>query len=197
MLRQRTVPFVCLVFLALGLGCGCTSEKPAGPPPADAHVRALADNYLAAWFSQFPELVTLFGVPGHPQDKLTDNSLEALKAWQDREDAMARRSKADRPSNDRRAAVAGHLRDRPRSARRTDRAARVPQRTVDRQPVRERMASAGRLPGDDSAGRHRGSTQGGAGPLGRAAEIHRHGNHQPSPRDQSTAIPRPKATSAS
>jgi uncharacterized protein (DUF885 family) len=98
MLRQRIVPFVCLVFLALGLGCGCTPEKPAGPPPADAHVRALADNYLAAWFSQFPELVTLFGVPGHPQDKLTDNSLEALKAWQNREDAMLAEAKQIDPA---------------------------------------------------------------------------------------------------
>jgi uncharacterized protein (DUF885 family) len=68
-------------------GCGQNAEKPSTPPPADAHVRALADTYLAAWFDRFPEQITEFGVPGRRQDKLTDNSLEAWKAWQDREDA--------------------------------------------------------------------------------------------------------------
>jgi uncharacterized protein (DUF885 family) len=35
---------------------------------------------------RFPESVTQYGIPGHRQDKLFDNSLEALRAWQQRED---------------------------------------------------------------------------------------------------------------
>ncbi len=94
MLRRLIIPVVCLTFF----GCGHTPEKPAAPPPADAHVRALADTYLAAWFDRFPEQITEFGVPGHLQDKLTDNSLEALKSWQSREDAWLAEAKQIDPA---------------------------------------------------------------------------------------------------
>jgi uncharacterized protein (DUF885 family) len=56
-------------------------------------VRALADKYVAASFERFPEQVTLYGVPGHRQDKLTDNSLAAWKEWEAREDAMLAEAK--------------------------------------------------------------------------------------------------------
>ena len=69
-------------------GCGPAKEKSAAPSPVDAQVRALADKYVEASFERFPEQVTLFGVPGHRQDKLTDNSLETWKEWEAREDAM-------------------------------------------------------------------------------------------------------------
>jgi uncharacterized protein (DUF885 family) len=74
------------VFLLLTPACSRPEEKPAPPPPADPKVRALADTYLAAYFDRFPEQVTQYGVPGRRQDKLTDNSLEALRAWNARED---------------------------------------------------------------------------------------------------------------
>jgi uncharacterized protein (DUF885 family) len=74
---------LCLVFS----GCKSQPEQPAAPSATDAHVKALADTYLAAWFERFPEQVTEYGVPGHRQDKLTDNSMDAIKAWQGREDA--------------------------------------------------------------------------------------------------------------
>ncbi len=67
--------------------CNGSSQKSQSPAASDAHVRALADAYLAAWFDRNPEQITQFGVPNHRQDKLTDNSLDALKAWQAREDA--------------------------------------------------------------------------------------------------------------
>ncbi|HXM14784.1 MAG TPA: hypothetical protein VN933_06040, partial [Candidatus Eremiobacteraceae bacterium] len=68
--------------------CAC-SQQPQQPatPPSDAHVKALADTYLAAYFERNPELITQYGIPGRRQDKLTDNSLDALKAWEAREDA--------------------------------------------------------------------------------------------------------------
>jgi uncharacterized protein (DUF885 family) len=74
-------------FLLFTVACGRpASEKPAPAPAADPTVRGLADTYLAAYFDRFPEQVTQYGVPGRRQDKLTDNSLEAVGAWNARED---------------------------------------------------------------------------------------------------------------
>jgi uncharacterized protein (DUF885 family) len=70
------------------LGCGPATEKTSTTPAADARVRALADSYLAAYFDRFPDQITVFGVPGLRQDKFPNNSLEALKAWQLKEDAF-------------------------------------------------------------------------------------------------------------
>ena len=64
---------------------------PASPKPRSAEgrrprARALADTFLAAYFDRFPEAATQYGVPGRRHDRLTDNSLEAQKAWEARED---------------------------------------------------------------------------------------------------------------
>jgi len=79
--------------------CAC-NQQPQQPAasPSDAHVKALADTYLAAYFERNPELITQFGIPGHRQDKLTDNSLDALKAWQAREDAWLAEAKQIDPA---------------------------------------------------------------------------------------------------
>jgi len=85
--------------LALSLsGCGPTKEKSAATSPVDGRVRELADKYVAASFERFPEQVTVYGVPGHPQDKLTDNSLAAWKDWEAREDAMLAEAKQIDPA---------------------------------------------------------------------------------------------------
>jgi uncharacterized protein (DUF885 family) len=94
MLKNTMVLLACLAFF----GCGHSPEKSVTPPSADAHVRALADTYLAAWFDRFPESITAYGIPGHRQDKLTDNSLAAWKAWQDREDAWLAEAKQIDPA---------------------------------------------------------------------------------------------------
>jgi uncharacterized protein (DUF885 family) len=94
MLKRLIVPLVCLAFL----GCRQAAEKSSTPSPADAHVRALADTYLASHFERTPELITLYGIPGHRQDKLTDNSLEAWKAWEAREDAWLAEAKQIDPA---------------------------------------------------------------------------------------------------
>jgi uncharacterized protein (DUF885 family) len=69
--------------------CNTSSQKSqeSAAPASDAHVKALADTFLAASFERNPEQITMYGVPNHRQDKLTDNSLDAIKAWQAREDA--------------------------------------------------------------------------------------------------------------
>jgi uncharacterized protein (DUF885 family) len=94
MLLRLLISFTCLAFF----GCGHSAEKSATPPAADAHVRALGDAYLAAWFDRFPEQITEYGVPGHRQDKLTDNSLEAWKSWQGREDSWLAEAKQIDPA---------------------------------------------------------------------------------------------------
>jgi uncharacterized protein (DUF885 family) len=84
MLQRLIFP---VLFLAL-FGCKHSNETPAGPSPVDAHVRAIADTFLAASFEHIPEQVTLYGVPNHSHDKLTDNSLDAWKAWRAHEAAL-------------------------------------------------------------------------------------------------------------
>jgi len=93
-----------LILALLGLlavSCGRASQppehsEPASPKPgatltgaggADSKARAAADAFLAAYFDRFPETATQYGVPGRRHDRLTDNSLEAQKAWDAREDA--------------------------------------------------------------------------------------------------------------
>src|SRR5258708_28470021 len=94
MLKRLIMPLVCLAFFS----CGHSPNKLAAPSPTDAHVRALADTYLAALLERLPEQITLYGIPGHRQDKLTDNSLEAWKMWQSHEDAWLAEAKQIDPA---------------------------------------------------------------------------------------------------
>ncbi len=93
---------VCLAVLCSGTaGCG-----QSGPPRAeqtrsdatDSKVKALADSYLAGYFERYPDQVTYFGVTGRHHDRLPDDSLEALKAWEAREDAWHAEAKAINPT---------------------------------------------------------------------------------------------------
>jgi uncharacterized protein (DUF885 family) len=63
------------------------------PEPPDARVRALADAYLEGYFQRNPDQVTLFGVSGRPHDALPDNSFDALRAWQAKEDGWLAQAK--------------------------------------------------------------------------------------------------------
>jgi len=85
MLRHRVGRFVCLASIA---AAGCGGGRAAVTASPAARVKALADAYLAAYFERFPEQITQYGVPGHRQDGLTDNSLAADRAWEAREDAF-------------------------------------------------------------------------------------------------------------
>jgi uncharacterized protein (DUF885 family) len=81
---MRKVLFV----LAAALACGCGSSVPApSVPTSDARVGELADAYLDGFFERYPDEVTSYGVPGRGHDRLPDNSLSALAAWQAKEDA--------------------------------------------------------------------------------------------------------------
>ena len=54
-----------------------------------ARVTAMADEYIKEVISRFPERAAFMGLADAPQDRLTDNSLEALRAWQEIEDRWA------------------------------------------------------------------------------------------------------------
>jgi uncharacterized protein (DUF885 family) len=54
-----------------------------------ARVTSLADEYFKEYVAAFPEQVAALGLPGAANDKLSDNSLAGLKAWQAKEDLWA------------------------------------------------------------------------------------------------------------
>ncbi len=99
MLRHRAngfVGFVCVCLIAAGSACRSEPKPPPpapAPEPPDARVRELADAYLDGFFERNPDQVTLFGVTGRHHDGLPDNSLDALKAWQAREDVWLNQAK--------------------------------------------------------------------------------------------------------
>ncbi len=56
-----------------------------------ARVTRLADEYVKEYIARNPEAATFEGLPDAPDDKLSDNSLESLKAWQAKEDGWLAR----------------------------------------------------------------------------------------------------------
>lgn len=98
-----TIPRI-LTILVCCAGIGACHAERDRPPAAgagdsaDARVKALADEFVTAYFDRSPESATLFGVPGRHHDKLTDNSLVALKAWEAREDALLAQLKQVEPA---------------------------------------------------------------------------------------------------
>jgi len=68
----------------LGLSsCGKSEE-------GSRSIETIADEYLAMLLQRNPEMGTAYGIPGERHDRLTDNSLNALTAWQKRENAWLR-----------------------------------------------------------------------------------------------------------
>jgi uncharacterized protein (DUF885 family) len=68
---------------------GCTSETPPAEPVADPvaeqtarGIEAVADDYVEKMMQQFPTWGTYLGLPDVRHDRLADNSLEALAAWE-------------------------------------------------------------------------------------------------------------------
>ncbi len=82
----------CGAALLLAACAGSTSSTRASSAPAPAtgnagdRVRAVADDYFAAWTREFPMSAAFSGVPEAANDRLGDNSLAELRAWQQRED---------------------------------------------------------------------------------------------------------------
>lgn len=70
-------------FVAISLSIASCRDS-AAPPRG---VEEIADEYLAAYLERHPETGTYYSLPGARHDRLIDNSLESLEAWQAREDA--------------------------------------------------------------------------------------------------------------
>src|SRR5262245_23168567 len=87
-----------VLFCLFALSCSRPAPRPSTPPASDARVRALADAFLNGWFDRNPDQATLYGVPGRHHDKLPDNSLAALQAWQAREDGWITEARAIDPA---------------------------------------------------------------------------------------------------
>ncbi len=79
---------------------GTPSEKADAGVVADPVAAALttADEYVTAYFHQFPEEAFEAGFPGAPADRFSDRSVEALAAWRAREDGWLERLAAIDPS---------------------------------------------------------------------------------------------------
>ena len=69
-------------------------SKETGTPEADIiavqtqrSIEVIADEYLAAMLERNPQIGTYYSLPGARHDRLIDNSLHALLAWEKREDS--------------------------------------------------------------------------------------------------------------
>ena len=91
---RDTVRGIFVASLVLVLACGGDTDPDAGTiPPAGADLAdapvaraiAIADDYVTSYYHQFPEEAYETGFPA-PLDRLGDRSLEALAAWEARED---------------------------------------------------------------------------------------------------------------
>ena len=72
----------------------------AEPTPAPNAIEQLADEYLAAWMEQDPTMGTYYDLPGARHDRLPDNALTALAAWDAKEDAWLARLEGIAPPQD-------------------------------------------------------------------------------------------------
>jgi uncharacterized protein (DUF885 family) len=75
-----------LVSMCFSLAACQRSSDPVQQPDTDARVVGIADAFVDAYLERYPEQATYLGLAGRSHDRLTDNSLPALKAWQDMED---------------------------------------------------------------------------------------------------------------
>ena len=105
-MRLHSLPSLAAAVLALG--CARSAAVPApSPTPAPrpavggrdssttasptARVTAIADEYMAGLFEVAPEIGTFYGIAGARHDRVTDNSLAALRAWEARQDGWLER----------------------------------------------------------------------------------------------------------
>ena len=85
--------------IAAACVAACSGDAPS-PATEDSAIEMLADEYLAAITERFPEMGTYYSIEGASHDRLTDNSLDALKQWQSREDDwLARLNAIDAPTD--------------------------------------------------------------------------------------------------
>jgi len=82
---RRQIVFICGLAVAV-MAAACAAFVPPKPPAADGRAKELADRYLNGWLDRYPDEATVYGVAGRHHDRLPENSLDALKAWEAKED---------------------------------------------------------------------------------------------------------------
>ena len=82
--RRFSAVIVLSVFCVVGL-FGC-NQKTELAEPATRSIEAIADEYVAAMLERNPTLATYYDLPDSRHDRLYDNSIAALAAWQAQED---------------------------------------------------------------------------------------------------------------
>lgn len=81
----------CFAILACGESTKDSMPVPAAMPETTGlttprSIEMIADEFLAGFLERYPDIGTSYSLPGARHDRLFDNSPEALKAWQTRED---------------------------------------------------------------------------------------------------------------
>src|SRR5258706_16079994 len=84
----------CVPALMLFVACSRPSNQAAPAPTpysqttsgnqSARRVNAIADDYWAAWVQTFPLAALFSGVPNAPNDRIGDNSIAAVRAWERR-----------------------------------------------------------------------------------------------------------------
>ncbi len=83
------------LLLTLGLSLiACWVSRSLTRNTRDSPIETLADEYLAAWMEQDSLMGTYYSIEGSRHDRLPDNSLAGLTAWQQQEDAWLARFEA-------------------------------------------------------------------------------------------------------
>lgn len=83
-------PLIHCAFAGAALLAPCAPAQAQVADSVGRRVTALADEYMAALMERSPEFATQLGIAGARNDRLTDNSPAALRAWEAREDAWLR-----------------------------------------------------------------------------------------------------------
>ena len=104
MTHLSSVPLCLIALLAASIGIpretvaqaaasrhtGVTAISPGDAAPT---VNALADEYWASYLQAFPLAGMFLGAPDAPADRMGDNSLAAVRAWEQKEDGWISRLK--------------------------------------------------------------------------------------------------------
>jgi uncharacterized protein (DUF885 family) len=95
----RKTRLVALTIVPFAWGCvGGPTQKGDGADPVEAALTT-ADEYVSAYFDQFPEEAFEAGFPDAPTDRFSDRSAGALAAWHEREDRWLERLAAIDPGS--------------------------------------------------------------------------------------------------
>ncbi|HEX8690919.1 MAG TPA: DUF885 domain-containing protein [Longimicrobium sp.] len=88
---NRSFRWAAAAALSLSALAPAAAQQQAARPAADslaARVNALADEFIAVGLRHYPEFGTYYGLPGVRHDRLTDNSLAAMRQREREEDAF-------------------------------------------------------------------------------------------------------------